>query len=53
MEDDEVYFIEASGVQPGGRISHTDQLQITFLDNDYCKMGAPGDDLLLIWRRVK
>ena len=53
VEDDEVYFIEASGIQPGGRISRTDQLQITFLDNDYCKMGAPGDDLLLIWRRVK
>ncbi len=53
VEDDEVYFIEASGLQPGNKVFRTDQLQITFLDNDYCKMGTPGDDLLLVWRRVK
>jgi hypothetical protein len=53
IEDDEVYFVEASGIQWGGNVFHTDRFEVVFIDNDHCQMGAPGDDLLLIWRRVK
>lgn len=52
IEDDEVYFIEASGIQWGGDVFRTDRLEVVFIDNDHCKMGTPGDDFLLIWRRV-
>ena len=53
VEDDEVYYIEATGIKWGADVMGTDHLVVKFLGKDLCQMGAPGDDLLLIWKRVK
>ena len=53
VEDDVVFYIEAAGINLGGEVIGTDDLEVTFLDREHCKMGTPGNKLLLIWGRVK
>jgi len=53
VKDDVVFYIEAAGINLGGEVVGTDDLEVTFLDQEHCKMGTPGNKLLLIWRRVK
>lgn len=52
IEDDEVYYIEATGVNWDHEVMGTDILKVKMLEGGFCQMGVGGDDMLLIWKRV-
>jgi hypothetical protein len=52
IEDDEVYFLEAKGIVWDTDVMGKDQIRVKLIDQDHCKMAAPGLGMPFIWKRV-